>query len=324
MLIGLMKNASVKNTILAVFTIIFIVGVAINLYISSSKMKEDAIRSAVAQGRILTQGLDVVRKKSTELFEQDFYDLDALFSNPHKLNLATPILQSLEIGVGLAEIAGFTFRTPAFDPRNPKNEPTLFESVMLNKIASEDLVEHWAINEASNELYFMRTVKLDETCMMCHGNIEQSVTGTPIDPLGFHMEGWKVGDRHGAFEFIIPLSGVDQAVTNAAITSGALIRSIVLVAIVLLILLLSVIFTKPINAMVRGMERLANRDLSLDVNLNTNDEIGLMAKSFNSARKSINNLIFEVRTNIEQIASAVTEIAAAAEQSANGAGDQES
>ena len=324
MIKGLLNNTSVKNKILAVFTIIFIVGFAINLYISSSKMKEDAIRSAVAQGRILTQGLDVVRKKSTELFEEDFYDLDELFSSPQKLNLATPILQSLKIGVGLAEIAGFTFRTPAFDPRNPKNEPTLFESVMLNKIASEDLEEHWAINEASNELYFMRTVKLDETCMMCHGSIEQSVTGTPIDPLGFHMEGWKVGDRHGAFEFIIPLSGVDKAVTNAAITSGALILGIVVVGIGILIFLLNVVFTKPINAMVHGMERLANRDLSLDVDLNTNDEIGLMAKSFNIARKSINNLIFEVRTSIEQIASAVTEIAAAAEQSASGAGDQES
>ena len=324
MIKGLLKNTTIKKKILAVFTIIFIVGFAINLYVSSSKMRKDAFDSAVAQGRVLTQGLAVVRMKSTELFEQDFYDWDDLFSDPAKLYRATPIIQSFEIGVGLAEIAGFTFRTPAFEPRNPKNEPTAFEAVMLKKIASEDLEELWAINEASKELHFMKTVKLDETCMMCHGEIEQSVTGTPIDPLGFLMEGWKIGERHGAFEFIIPLSGVDKIVTNAAITSGSLILGIVVGGLAILIFLLNVVFTKPINTMVDGMERLANNDLSRDVDLDTSDEIGKMASSFNRARKSINNLLFEVRTNIEQISSAVTEIAAAAEQSASGAGEQES
>ncbi|MCH8928714.1 MAG: methyl-accepting chemotaxis protein [Candidatus Marinimicrobia bacterium] len=319
----LLRNTTVRIKILVVFSTIFVVGFVLNFYVSSKQMKKDAIENAASNGRSMTTALVQVRENSAKLFEEDFYNWDDLFSDPEKLLQAVPVVRAFAVGNGLVEGTELKFRVPAFDARNPKNDPTAFEAEMLRKIESENLEEYWEINEATNELHFMSSVIIDDACLMCHGTIEQSVTGTTTDPVGFQMEGWKVGDRHGAFEFIMPLSGVDKAVASAALTSGSIIFGIIVVGIATLIFLLNVVFTKPINSMIEGMERLADNDFSTDVNLDTKDEFGIMAAAFNKATNSIRELLFQVRANVGQVASAATEIASAAEQSSAGAGEQE-
>jgi chromosome segregation ATPase len=49
---------------------------------------------------------------------------------------------------------------------------------------------------------------MSESCMACHGNPANSRTGNGKDVLGFQMEGWKAGDRQGAYILTVPLENV--------------------------------------------------------------------------------------------------------------------
>lgn len=54
-----------------------------------------------------------------------------------------------------------------------------------------------------------------------------------------------------------------------------------------LCLILYFLVTKPISQLVQGMDRLSKGDLSYRININTKDEIGLLAKSFNSMAEEL-------------------------------------
>ncbi|MDQ8184232.1 methyl-accepting chemotaxis protein [Pelagicoccus sp. SDUM812002] len=53
--------------------------------------------------------------------------------------------------------------------------------------------------EGTDEIIAARPVKLRESCLDCHGNPDDSLSGDGLDLLGFRMENMQVGDIKGAF-----------------------------------------------------------------------------------------------------------------------------
>jgi methyl-accepting chemotaxis protein len=314
---------SIRNKIIGVFVLIFVVGFAINFFVSSANFREEAIRGKVEQAQELTALLEKVREGMGEMFTGGFYDMEALLADPDKLFLAVPVVRSMLVGAELAEGADFKFKTPSFNPRNPDNTPTEFEARMLRRMEQEQLSTLWEVDEETNQLHYMRAIKLDENCMGCHGTLEESLTGTMEDPLGYRMEGWRPGDIHGAFEFILPLDGLDAALRANGFSSAALIGGIVVVGVALLFFMMNVFFTKPINTMMTSLEKVANNDLTVGVPEAGNDEIGKMARAFNKSVRNLGNLIREVMNSTQEVSNAAEQITSSSEEMATGAEEQQ-
>jgi methyl-accepting chemotaxis protein len=77
---------------------------------------------------------------------------------------------------------------------------------------SGKLMEYFAVDEKANEVLYARPILLSSDCLMCHGDGANSPSKNGKDMLGFRMEGWREGDRHGAFLLRAKLDGVDGAV----------------------------------------------------------------------------------------------------------------
>lgn len=123
-----------------------------------------------------------------------------------------PVVAGWTVGGTNAEEANYEFRVPKRQPRNPKNAPSTMELAMLEELERTGAKELMREDKKGNVLRYMRPIILTQDCMLCHGTRADDPDGDGIDPLGLKMEGWKVGEMHGAFEVVADLSPVDAAV----------------------------------------------------------------------------------------------------------------
>ena len=106
----------------------------------------------------------------------------------------------------------------------------------------------------------------------------------------------------------------------------------VLIAICLISFLISIVISiaiprslvKSINVIVSKVRDIANGDLSQDITVERNDEIGLLAKHFSTMMKSLTGILNKLKNASLQITSSSTEILASSQQQVANARDQAS
>jgi len=82
-------------------------------------------------------------------------------------------------------------------------------------------------------------------------------------------------------------------------------------------------FTAPIHKMMTGMSALGGGDLTTSVTVDTQDEIGHMATSFNETSTKLRDVLKQILNSSEQVGNASTQISSASEQLAAGAEEQQ-
>ncbi|MBD5782099.1 DUF3365 domain-containing protein [Pelagicoccus sp. NFK12] len=110
-----------------------------------------------------------------------------------------PVVASWQTIESIAAEEGVSLRTPKFDARNPRNEPSEDEAKILSYLESSGASEYFENDTDNGLMVYARPVVLEKSCLYCHGDPSTSPTGDGKDVLGFAMEGWKEGEVHGAF-----------------------------------------------------------------------------------------------------------------------------
>lgn len=95
-------------------------------------------------------------------------------------------------------------------------------------------------------------------------------------------------------------------------TLAILFIALILGGVTILFIIRSI--TKPIHQLVDVSEKMSQRDLSVGVEINTNDEIGTLSESFNRMRENLNEVITEVRDKSHHVAAASEQLSASTEQ----------
>ncbi|MCC7205082.1 MAG: HAMP domain-containing protein, partial [Phycisphaeraceae bacterium] len=182
----------------------------------------------------------------------------------------------------------------------------------------------YAIDKSTNSLHYMRGIRIEASCLMCHGDPKNSTSGDGLDPLGFRMENWPVGKLHGTYHVVMPLSVVDKQV--ASFIGYGLLWSVPLViaGVGLFVWLLRRIFNRPVNALIERIKDIAQGegDLTQRVAVTNQDELGQLGGWFNQFVAKIHDLIAEISGVTRDVASASTQIASSAEELAGGISEQ--
>lgn len=130
---------------------------------------------------------------------------------PDKILDAVPVVTAMRMAGQNAKEAGYQFRVPKVQPRNPVNTPTELELNVLKQLEEKNLSE-FVIHEKDKIRYF-RPIRLTKECLYCHGDPAGS-----RDVLGGTKEGWKEGEMHGAFEVISSLEKAHERSSMAQIS----------------------------------------------------------------------------------------------------------
>jgi signal transduction histidine kinase/CheY-like chemotaxis protein len=91
----------------------------------------------------------------------------------------------------------------------------------------------------------------------------------------------EVEEEIGKIYLAISLAGLNQKVKDIRKTVAVFVIITIVFASLASFLLIKVILSNPITSLVKGTERIAKGDLSYKVPMKTNDEIGILATSFN-------------------------------------------
>lgn len=220
---------------------------------------------------------------------------------------AVPIITTINTVMDRAEKGGYEFRTPKFDPRNPKNEPDEVEAEALKAFQRDASLDEYHVHDQdSHSIRYFRPIRLTSECLMCHGSPDTSKelwgNDDGLDGLGFPMENYAVGDLHGAFEVIQPTAAAEARVDDATASALKLSFAIVVPSMLVFWWLLRSSVVLPIQ---RSVNTLNNASESLVRNANIVSSGAVQSKCQSA---TVSSAAEEMSINIEQVSQSTAEI----------------
>ncbi len=341
------KKLSMSVKIIAATVTILVAVVAINYTVFMTGYKRDIQHELIDEASQFTALADETKNHVGKLMALGAFDTDKLVQEALNEVKAGKALKDTKFFNAIPVVAGWTaageaakdqgvdFKVVAFDARNPKNEPEpgSFREQLLKDLTAQVTKggeEHLGrIDPKTNTLHYVRAIKLDSNCMMCHGDPakydKRSADGTfdGLDPLGHKMENWKVGDMHGAFEIAMPLQQMDEQVAGFFKSGMMWTVPVVVGAIGFFVFMLRKTISQPIATLVGLFQKVASGDLTVRMETKREDEIGQLSASFNTVTGNLQKLVKECAASSQQVAAAASEIASSAEEMASGLSKQE-
>jgi methyl-accepting chemotaxis protein len=225
---------------------------------------------------------DRMAKKLQMGIIKPFKELD-----PSLIIEAVPIVTALQVAGDKAKEAGYTFRSPKMDPRNPANVPTELERQVLAEMEGKNLTEKIIVEK--DQIRYFKPIRLTAECLYCHGDPkgEKDVTG------GI-KEGWKVGEIHGAFEIISSLAETNKAVSRARLSVLAWGAGILILIFMVSWYFLQKNVVKPLSVANSFMDKIAKGDLTGTIVAESHDEIGQMVDNLNHMSANLNSIVKEI------------------------------
>lgn len=279
----------------------------------ASHQRQQSVQAIVEKARSVCLATESTRQGMEEYWDSGVFTINQLrnwadHGELDRVVAAVPVVTAWKSAMRKAEEAGYQFRVPKNQPRNPQNTPDAVEADVLKLLESGSIDEHFVIDDKLNAVRYFRPIKLTATCMYCHGDPAKSVeywgNSSGQDPTGARMENWKVGEVHGAFEVVQSLDNADAAL-RASLEKGGLI--VVLGLIIYSILLWFAIqngVNKPIARIVDSL-------------LSGSDQVAGAAGQVSGTSQSLAQGASEQASSIEEISSSLEEMAAMTQQNAD-------
>lgn len=221
-----------------------------------------------------------------------------------------PVVTAWEAAMKKADEAGYTFKVPKFQPRNPANEPDEHEADAINKMRSEGLEHYSVIDESINAVRSFRAVRLSASCLMCHGDpaTSQEVWGNDqgLDPFGVRMENWNEGEVHGAFEVIQSLDAADQALRRSLAYGGIILAAGLAVIGLLFVLVITLAVNRPVENVTSELEAASS-------------EVADASSEISKASQSLADGASNQAASLEQTSASLEELSSMTRQNADNA-----
>ncbi len=179
--------------------------------VSRSTLRTQGIEQTRNAMRTALIGAESVRDSFSAMGETGVLQKEHLLSDFRAIKTAggdvtgTALYQTIPIIAGwraldtVSRQQGFSLRVAKENARNPKNVPTAEDTRILAALERQKGDEYFEVNEALGEMFYARPIILTKDCLSCHGDPAKSASGDGKDIFGQKMEGWKVGEAHGAF-----------------------------------------------------------------------------------------------------------------------------
>ncbi|MDX9911193.1 MAG: methyl-accepting chemotaxis protein [Phycisphaerales bacterium] len=343
------KGMGLSVKIIATSVAILVGVVAINYMVFMRGYSRDTQAGLVEVAQGFTAVADESKNYASSMIANGQVDLDALVDEAlehvekggdykdTRFFHAIPVIVGWNTAKAAAERENLEFGVYAFEARNKANEPASgsFEHKLLTDLTQQvktgagDTISR--VNPETNKLHYMRAIRLDESCMMCHGDParydqrDEDGKFDGLDVLGFKMESWPTGYMHGAYELAMPLDEMDAQIAGFFKNGMMITVPVVVLALGGFVFLLRKLLVRPLNNLVAMVKDVAtgDGDLTKRLNLSRSDEIGTLGHWFDTFMTNLHGIISQVSGSTKEVAAAATEIAASAEEMAAGLTRQE-
>jgi len=191
---------------------------------------------------------------------------------------------------------------------------------MLKKMEAGNLSELVFEDRDKNVMRYMRPIKLTKDCMLCHGGVADSRNKDGLDPIGAKMEGWRVGEQHGAFELIADLAPIQKKIRSQILAAAAVTLVLTVVCVALMLVALRRMIVRPAASILGMLRDIAEGegDLTRRLECVNQDEIGSISCTFNVFISKLQTIVGKVALDTVQVASSAALLHQTAGQMATG------
>lgn len=298
------KDISLKWKVL-VLTLVGPILVAIVLdiqqaYLMRQAAEEDVVHQSRAVILMAESARDEMSKKLDMGIIKQFEDL----KTKEQLLEAIPVITAINMARRQAAELNYDFRVPKVSPRNPKNTPTPFELEVLKELKAKNLNEKIIVKDET--VHYFRPIRLTQECLYCHGDPKGKK-----DPTGGRLEGWKVGEIHGAFLISSSLKDANQKILKAelyTIAETLLILAIISAAVWFLV---KRTIVSPLTRIRTFAQSVAQGDLDATPEGSFSAELGVMKEAISTMVDNLKAKMFEAseKTHEAEVAKGEAEVA---------------
>ncbi|RQD76035.1 methyl-accepting chemotaxis protein [Desulfonatronospira sp. MSAO_Bac3] len=288
------KNLSIKWKILAISLSAPIVVALIFAYMQISQVRQNAHESIVDTSRAITVMAEATREDmANKLTMGIIRPFDELETREEILE-AVPIVTAMNVARENADEAGYNFRVPKIEPRNPDNEPDKIEREVLEDFQEEYQEEKVLITR--DEIRYFRAIQLTQDCMACHGD-----PAGEEDPVGGTKEGWKVGEVHGAFVITTSLDETNQAIQRAQMNMALWTAAILAVLGTIIYIMIKFSIVRPLSMAGDFLRKISSGDLSRDIDSSKRDEFGNMINDLGQMSANLRQMLMGIAQKAQSL-----------------------
>ncbi len=306
----------------------FVLIACVLLFLYWQQQREAVIANQVDAARKVVTMAESVRHRVSRLWDlevitpEKLLEFDAI-ADPQerrqKILATVPVVVSWKTIQDKIAQDGFELRTPRVGARNPVNEPTPLEREALLYFKSHPGAEEYVVvDDQANAVRYFRPVKLEQQCMICHGDpaTSQALWGRSDgrDILGYPMENKRPGDLHGAFEIVASLEDGMAAVRSTMLKAGLGMGLGIALFGWLFYRFTQRLVSEPLQAMGERLRAIGDGDLTVQLEVDSDDEVGLMARHINAFSSRIRQLIDDLQSTISHLNRAAGEMAGIARE----------
>lgn len=307
------SNWSLRTKIISAGILLPTLLMIVLFFAYATHQEQTSIDAIVEKARSICLSTESTRQGMEDYWADGIFTVEQLHEwskagQLDKVVSAVPVVTAWNSAMRKAQEAGYEFRVPKNQPRNPKNQPDAVEAEALRILESGNTAEYYMVDEGRNAVRYFRPIKLTATCMYCHGDPALSTqywgNSQGLDATGARMENWKVGEVHGAFEVVQSLDKADAQLASA-LRTGALITILGLILCgALLWFAIQYGVNKPIERIVTAL-------------LSGSDQVASAAGQVASTSQSLAQGASEQASSIEEISSSLEEMSSMTRQNAD-------
>jgi protein-histidine pros-kinase len=271
------------------FIAIFLIGLGIAGYTSNQLLQQNA-REEILQNARLVMETALATRAYTASQVGPLLETQIKYGFPPQ---SIPAYSAAEVLGGLRKkFSDYAYKEAALNPTNPRNRAVEWETDIINQFRSNpDRGEIIGERDTptGRSLYIARPFQIkDPGCLPCHSTVD-AAPRTMVERYGTaNGFGWQLNEVIGAQVVSVPTEVPTQRATAAYRTFMLSLTGVfVFIGLALNLMLLAMVI-QPVTKLSKLADQvsLGNMDVP-DFRARANDEIGVLADSFNRMKKSV-------------------------------------
>ncbi|MGD1899467.1 MAG: DUF3365 domain-containing protein [Phormidesmis sp.] len=286
----MLKSLNLRQKFTAALLLILIAGIALSQVTLSTVLRKNAEAEVTNTALLLMETMNSVRSYTSDRVKPELIDrLETQF-----LPETVPAFSAREVFENLrknSDYNEFFYKEATLNPTNLRDKSDAFETELVEDFKADpdkSEVSGMRVSQGRKIFYIARPIQIKkESCLQCHSTVEKA----PPSMIDFYGPnngfGWEMDEIVGAQMISVPASTVISKARRATLLLVGVVSAIFALILFLVNLLLSKQVVNPLKQIAKTAEEVSRGNLTVEFKQSSNDEVGMLAKSFTRMKRSL-------------------------------------
>ncbi len=288
----MLKNLKLTTKFSLILVLVFIGGIVISGVALSKALENRAESEVTSQALLLIQTMSAVRTYTSDHVNPLL--APRLETESQFLPETVPAYSAIEVFGNLRnneDYKNFFYKEATLNPTNLRDKADVFEAQIVDRFRAEPKTKQisgFRSVPGGEIFYIARPLTVNnESCLQCHSTPDRapkSQLASYGTEWGF---GWKLHEVVAAQIISVPSAEVFASARRSLGLLMGILFGIFAIVILLINFFLKRFVIQPIRKMSRVAHKVSTGETAADFDQTTNDEIGVLAASFNRMKSSL-------------------------------------